>query len=1191
MNLFRASLYFLVALVVSAGLLATRAAAQMSNGSMSGTVIDPAGAVVSGAQITATNLATAKEFTTDSDDNGTFHFNLLPNGTYQVEVSKAGFHKLVLDKVPVNVATDQGLGQLKLEIGEVTVSIEVTSAPPTIESTQAQISTSLGTQTLTTFPGVLENQGLDNMALSVPGVVSGRDLQFSNTNGQPGGFAVNGLRGRSNDQQIDGQNNNDNSVTGPALGVSDPEFVAEYQVTTSNFGAEYGRNAGSVINVVTKSGTNDYHGSAYATDQNQRWNTLSTNQKAFEGLTSVPIINDLFAGSTFGGPVMKDKLFFFGGFDTEIVNQGAVYSTGNLTPTPAGVAAMAACLPNSTSVQALETYGPYAIKGGNPQPQGSVKTFSLPCANGTAAPIEEAGISRTLNADSRTYNFVLRGDYQTRQNQLYGRYIYSKVTFYNLDPGATLAAAGYPYNEPSLAQDVGISWTRTFSARMSNEFRFSWGKEQVTFGSNSLGDTIPSTSDVGKALSNILFNSTSLQQFGPPTNFPQGRDVKTWQLQDNWTFTLGKHSLRAGVNWTYQISPNTFLPNYNGQDRFLNWTTFAENIPNRIRIASGTPLLNFNEKDTFLYFQDDFKVTRNLTLNLGLTWSYYGQPANLFHDSTVKSQTGPNPLWDPALPLSVTTFPSIPAPWKSFGPNIGFAWSPGANWLTGGGGKTVIRGGYRIAYDPPFYNIYLNISSASPQVLLNTLTGKVAGGLPLLAAPTGENVRTQLAPFLQTGIFDPRSFNETSITPHFSPDRVQQWSFGVQQQVTKAGAIEVRYVGNVGQNLFQSINGNPYIAGLANLYPSLVPAGMTPCPAANAAVPLAIGRANCDLGIVRERTNTGYSYYNGLQIEARFPQLWNQLTLKSAYTFSKTLDNTTEIFAALGGGAAGNTNAFSQSQVNYKGAEYGVSGLNFPQNWYLTVMEQLPFYKSQHGFVGRALGGWAVSAIYSLASGQPYTPSQAGLNCGSGGGACAPASNTNPFDPAFNGAFVGADGALRPFSGNPSAPAQQVGMYAGDACNYFGVTGTEPVCQLAPTSLISLNKINATTTPIANYNPAVISKSSVRFIANTPIAEQVFGTPFGNVGRNVLSDYHTNIANIAIFKNTNITEKVKIQFHADFINAFNHPNYQSIDPFVDDAGLFSEFVGFANPLVQNGGNLPLPSAGNRSIRFGLKLFF
>ena len=142
---------------------------------------------------------------------------------------------------------------------------------------------------------------------------------------------------------------------------------------------------------------------------------------------------------------------------------------------------------------------------------------------------------------------------------------------------------------------------------------------------------------------------------------------------------------------------------------------------------------------------------------------------------------------------------------------------------------------------------------------------------------------------------------------------------------------------------------------------------------------------------------------------------------------------------------------------------------------------------------------------------------------------------------------------------------------------------------MSPTTLLSLNGINATTQSIGLYNPQVVSKSQVRFIANSATSNTVFGTPFGNVGRNVLRDYHTNQLNLGIFKTTNITERVRVQFHADFINALNHPNYQSIDPFIDDAGLNSEFTGFANPYVQNGG-IPSLNVG-RSIRFGLKLAF
>jgi len=157
-------------------------------------------------------------------------------------------------------------------------------------------------------------------------------LGFSNTNGT--GFAVNGIRGRNNDQQLDGQNNNDNSVAGPGIFVSDPEFVSEYQITTSNFSAEYGRNSGSVVNIITKSGTNNVHGSVYGTESSSKLNALSNTDKAFVGLKKPARFNDEFTGGTVGGPLWVDHVFFFGGFDNEIVSQQQVYSSGNLTPTP-----------------------------------------------------------------------------------------------------------------------------------------------------------------------------------------------------------------------------------------------------------------------------------------------------------------------------------------------------------------------------------------------------------------------------------------------------------------------------------------------------------------------------------------------------------------------------------------------------------------------------------------------------------------------------------------------------------------------------------------------------------------------------------------------------------------------------------------------------------------------------------------
>src|SRR5450755_349234 len=280
---------------------------QVLKGSISGSVVDPQGAVVSGAQVKATNAATGIAATSTSDSSGLFRFNLIPVGEYKVEVTAQGFKTAVRTAVAVNAGGDSGLGALKLTVGETTTIVEVSADAPLIETTQSQVTNTFSGTALTTFAGLQENEGLDNLALFVPGVVSVRDNAFSNTNGGSG-FSVNGLRGRNNDQQIDGQNNNDNSVAGPGLFVSDTEFVQQYVLVTNQFGPEYGRNAGSVVNIITKSGGNAWHGSIYGSENNSLFNSLNNFQKQQfttdaqnNPLTQQPRLNDEFTGFTIGG--------------------------------------------------------------------------------------------------------------------------------------------------------------------------------------------------------------------------------------------------------------------------------------------------------------------------------------------------------------------------------------------------------------------------------------------------------------------------------------------------------------------------------------------------------------------------------------------------------------------------------------------------------------------------------------------------------------------------------------------------------------------------------------------------------------------------------------------------------------------------------------------------------------------------
>ncbi|MGA9978024.1 MAG: hypothetical protein WBQ08_05270, partial [Candidatus Sulfotelmatobacter sp.] len=1025
------------------------------------------------------------------------------------------------------------------------------------------------------------NEGADFIALTLPGVAAARDNNFSNTNGV--GFTVNGIRGRNNDQQIDGQNNNDNSVAGPALFLSDIDFVNEYQATTSNFGPEYGRNSGSVINQVTKNGTNRWHGTVFGNETNSVLTSLTNIEKSFEGITKPPRFNQEFTGGSIGGPLLKNKVFIFGGFDDQIDSSSSFFSTGVLTPTPNGIGTLAGCFPGSASVAALSNFGPYAV-GGSPTFSGAPSTayFDKAPVNNTTDPTngdpacgyQLAGIQRDLPDGFHVYDWVTRLDvHATDSDSFYIRYLYQKENFFNVATSATSNAAGYPVNVPSLGQSGLVDWTHTFNNRMLNEFRLGYSRNAVQFGGNTVG-SVPLMNNVADTMTSIAFTTSTLLGFGPGSNFPEGRIVNSYQLQDNFSYTKGQHQLKWGANITNQRSPNVFLPGYNGVYVFSDWGAYAANTPSNTTLDEGNPEHPFKEWDTFLYVGDDWKVRPNLTLNLGLTWSYLGQPANIFHRETVAQQTGSNPVWLASLPLSATTTPSLPAIHTLFGPSIGFAWSPDTPFTRNG--NTVVRGGYRLTYDPAFYNIFLNDATTSPVVLGQTFAGSGLPGVP--ASPLGPSVRAAYGSLLPFGKLDPRNSSEVTLDPHLSPDKVHEWSLGVQRNLTKDAAIEVRYVGNHGENLFQSINVNPSIAGLASAFPSYIPAGDAPCPTASAVVPAAVGRINCNTGIQLEVGNSGYSNYNGLQAEFRTSNIFRQLTLRSSYTWSKTMDNTSEIFNSFAGG---NSETYAQDPLNVKGGEYSLSGIDFPQTWTLSFVEDIPFMRSQRGILGHVAGGWAVSGAYILQSGQNYTPQQFFINS-----ATSPIEDV-AFDQAFNNTVPD---VVRPFMGSPSAPVTQVGIFAGDACPTYGVdcpTKTNPTPPIPVNQLLSLNGLN-------NGAVTQVTNSQVHFIANGGEAETVFGVPFGNVRRNSVRDYHTNLGNFTLFKNFKFWERATLQWHMTMNNAFNHPNYGNtipgINTFIESAGAAGAGAAFADPTVQSDAALSCP-AGSRCVYFGMKVIY
>jgi len=250
--------------------------------------------------------------------------------------------------------------------------------------------------------------------------------------------------------------------------------------------------------------------------------------------------------------------------------------------------------------------------------------------------------------------------------------------------------------------------------------------------------------------------------------------------------------------------------------------------------------------------------------------------------------------------------------------------------------------------------------------------------------------------------------------------------------------------------------------------------------------------------------------------------------------------------------------AFSQNPLDPRHAEYSFSGLDYPHQWSILFTEQLPFFKDQHGAAGHLLGGWSFSGNYILASGQRYTPSQLfAAQAGAAG---------DFFDAGFLGAFNSGIDSARPFLSNRNASNSNVGIFAGDACNLFGACTTSAT---NPTALLSLNALNQTPSSAAAPTEQVVSNNQVRYIVNSGTSETVFGTPFGNAPRNIAQDAISNTASLSVFKNFRFSEHASFEIHATATNVFNHPNFLSVDPFVEDAGLQQQLTGFGDPSLTN----------------------
>jgi outer membrane receptor protein involved in Fe transport len=1140
-------------------------------GSISGTVEDSSGALVSGAKISAKQLATDREYVTESTSTGNVSLRNLPPGAYDVRVQASGFRAYEGKGLVVAVGSDTSLGAVKLEIGSSTETVTVEGSAPLIEATTDQISSTFDTQKTASLP---VGNTFDSLALFLPGVSTAGDASFSNNNGAE--VSVNGQRARSNNFQLDGQNNNDNSIGGPSIFFGNQDAISEVQVVT-NFSAEYGRNMGGVVNYVTKSGTNAFHGTGFEFWQGNTFSSLENEEKSpvfgfcapgqdptATGCTEpvMPKFVDNRFGGTVGGPIIKDKLWFFGSANFERQRfAGSPSSTGTgLVPTANGVKELLADFPNSPAGPLYSSIGPTAVTAGNPtfsQVQDVLATNQVDPTTGVAfncvtqgvngcQPIEMGVISRFVPGPFNDWEATGRIDVRlSSKDNFFGRYIFQKTDNEGVNFGNGISVGDWQ-TVPGKSQQIGLDWTRTFTNAFVNQVRVSFSRASSFFNEGSFPQC-NSSAPLDCPTDVILAGSApqDITSFGVAAGFPQGRIINVYQLQDNASMSKGAHTLKFGAEIAQQRSPNVFLPLNNALPVFLSFSDIVANNPLETQIALGNPNLPFKENDLAFYFQDDWRIKSNLTLNLGLRWEWFQQAANLLHDRSVANQTGPNPLWDPTLPLSQTTVPSVNQDLNNFSPVIGFAWTPQFAKRMFGENKTVIRGGFRVAYDPTFYNMFLNEATSAPAVNLATLPGPVLGGTVVLPT-SGTYFGTQLVPFLtpQTPKSDPGFANQLLLPKNFHNPYSQQWNFGIQREFSSRIVAEVRYVGNHTVGNFQEGNGNPDLAPLVNAgFANLIPSGLTPC--ADATAP-GFGFANCNKSNLITYANTAWSKYNALQSELRIGG-WHGLSATVSYTYSRTFDNTSEIFNTLGGG---NTLSFPQNPFNSDRAERGPAGIDFPHVAGVTMLYQLPFYKAQKGIVGRVLGGWQINNTYRYSTGQPYTTIE----------------NRNPnslCDPSSN--FSTTHDACRPILASAGAPLDSVGQCT-DA--------TAADCGLADFA-----------------TGAPVSRSAVHWIYNDPVAAAFFGTPFAGAGRNILRGQPISTANAAVFKNFKFNEKVTLQFQAQAFNVMNVQFRGVPNPILNDTGSFQNTKFNANGGLTFAGSTVYDGIARRRLLFGLKLIF
>jgi outer membrane receptor protein involved in Fe transport len=979
---------------------------QVTGGAVTGVVLDANGAVVPSATVTLRSKDTGQTLTSQTTSSGSYTFPNVPVGAYTITIENAGFQPasqeltVVLNQTTTVNATLQ-VGGIAAETVTVTAASEAL-----VQSDSSQLGKTYETELVRNLP-LFGNQ--NTLAALSPNVV----LQPAGSAGSGG--AVGGVRPRYNSFMIDGVDNNQFSVTGPQTSVIQ-DAVQEFTLLTNNFNAEFGSGSGGQFNTITKSGTNEFSGNIFAYLQNQRLNAASTAQERqlrAGTIDRLPRFRNVRYGGTLGGPIVKNKLFFFGAYQHENNNR-QVAGSSFIAPTLEGLNQLAT----------LPGVSPFVIDilRNNLTLASTATIFSGVTRNAAGTAFVVPAIFGVTGVPFGTVTVTNPGffnDYQGQFNidHLRGtkdqfRYRFS-VDKFDAEQATGLGNPKFNNDLVFRSKLFSATWVRTFNPSVVNDLRLSYRRHRQDFTlKEEAFNTFP----------NLTVRSINLG-LGPSSNLPQGQHSHNYQVYDTVNYVRGNHSFKFGGEYRNLIATSQFLPRGRGDYIYVNFDDLlADLVPTFDPVRGvGSGAFTFNQEKIYFFGQDDWKVTPNLTLNLGLRYEYVTLPrdAALQALNAIANQPGFIEFGVPKTDRN------------NIAPRVGFAYSPDfeggwGGFLFGGRGQSAIRANFSVSY------------------------GEVFGNLPLLTLPPQfqQELRARNIPgfntspgFLQRGGLPPTPNPPTTVaaaraaSSSFTTDFIQpetySWALSFQRELSRTMALELRYLGTRSRHLPVQIWRNPGIPPTEFVIPTFF-SQPTEAQLAPLQVNRNLGRLlaqrrflNPEFSILTAFEPIGNSQYDAgaVNVTRRFS---DGLAFTASYTFSKTIsDSDNELFTSVANPRR------PQNNLNLRD-QRALSDFDIPHRFVLGFSYEAPTF-GDNAFVRAALSNWTIGGIFQAQSGQPFTP-QSGVD-----------SNLN-FDAAGDRTIFNPSGAHG--TGSGVAPLNAAGQILRTATGAFDLGNPNTVAYL-----------------------------------------------------------------------------------------------------------------------------------------------